>query len=451
MKDIALLSNSGPKESKQIKPKANDWLWLKEVSFAGWMLMGLNILIAASAFTQFRIPVGGFLMHLYIIPLIPLLILYAVNRVTLFPQKILIGIVAFILLFFLSIVVSDSFDSKFVLSEIFKIGVSFLTLFTCALMIRNKLDFRAAVIGACVAAATLSFRNVLFSGSIFSLGSLSELENAGNKNAFSMYVLPALLLGSFVVLDKTAPKILRIFLFICLMITTVAIFAGGNRSGWLCALIIGVVIFGRGRSIKAMVLIIILAAGTYYTLTKYIGTETFERRLDQTTTENSSDTNRFDLIYTSFEVATEYPLFGVSPQELPYELGRRLPDEAVLDEQFGIVLDPHNVIAFIMAGSGFTTLFALIFVGWAIWERPAKWKDVLSHVPDVRESHIILRTMLILWIARGMFTREILYSPSFCAGLGLSIGFCISQGLWLQRAVQFYRISLTLQKIRGLK
>jgi hypothetical protein len=30
-----------------------------------------------------------------------------------------------------------------------------------------------------------------------------------------------------------------------------------------------------------------------------------------------------------------------------------------------------------------------------------------------------------LWLVRGMFTREILYNPSFNIALGLAIGLCI--------------------------
>ena len=50
---------------------------------------------------------------------------------------------------------------------------------------------------------------------------------------------------------------------------------------------------------------------------------------------------------------------------------------------------------------------------------------------------------------RGMFTREILYSPTFNMAIGLTIGYCISQGLWTPKAIRFYQIKLVLQKLRG--
>jgi O-antigen ligase len=451
MKDIALLPKTAIKEKQKNKQTATEWLWLREVSLGGWMLMGLTLLLTASAFKSLRIPVGGLMLHLYMIPLIPLFILYAIPRFELFPKRILYSIGAFVFLFFLSVTVSDSSDTRLAMSEIFKVGSNVVTIFTCALMVRTKFDYRIAVIGFCIAAAILSLQNILAPGTTF--GSEESVDTIGetiaNKNAFSLYVLPLLLLGSYLVLDRTVAKILRIILLCTLFVTTIAIFASGNRSGWIGVLFIGCVILARGRSIKSVLLICVLAMGTYYALTKYVGTEIIERKIDQTSLDNESDETRYELIPTAFQVALDNPLFGVSPQDLPLELGRRLPDEAVLANET-LLLDPHNVIAFILAGSGFPCFFAFLFLGWTLWERPKQW-NVLSQISDAKDSHTLLRAMMFLWLLRGMFTREILYSPGFSIGLGLCIGFCISQGLWIPKAVDLYRLKLLMQKLRPLK
>jgi hypothetical protein len=41
------------------------------------------------------------------------------------------------------------------------------------------------------------------------------------------------------------------------------------------------------------------------------------------------------------------------------------------------------------------------------------------------DARNLLRLMLMLWALRGLFTREILYNPGFCMGIGLAIGLCI--------------------------
>lgn len=449
MKDIALLPKTVTKErQKNTKPMA-EWLWLHEVSFGGWMLLGLALLLTTSAYKSLRIPVGGLLLHLYMLPLIPLFILYAIPRFEIFPKKILCALSAFVILFFLSITVSDSHDTNFALSEIFKVGASVVTIFTCSLMVKTKFDFRIAVVGLCIGATFLSLQNILSPGSMFDSDSVESLGAIANKNAFSLYVLSPLLFSTLLVMDKTTPKILRVVLFVCTMITTIAIFASGNRSGWIGVIFIAGVMLARGRNIKSVLLICVLAVGTYYALTRYVGTELVERKIDQSTFENESDETRFELIPTAYQIAFENPLFGVSPQELPFEFGRRLPNEAVLIGD-SLVLDPHNVAAFILAGSGFPCFFALLLLGWTLWQRPKPW-NLLSQFSDAKDSNTILRTIMILWLLRGMFTREVLYSPNFSVGLGICIGFCISQGLWIPKAINLYRLKSVMQKAVSMK
>jgi hypothetical protein len=36
-----------------------------------------------------------------------------------------------------------------------------------------------------------------------------------------------------------------------------------------------------------------------------------------------------------------------------------------------------------------------------------------------------MRMLIILWVVRGTFSREILYNPAFCIAIGLTIGLCL--------------------------
>lgn len=450
MKEVSLTLKGNSKTKKSINLVTGELAWLSEVSFSGWVLFGLSLLLVPSIFKSLRINVAGLQMHLYLLPLIPLFLLIAVPRIGLFPKKILSALLVFLILFFLSVVLSEAQDTNAAFSEIFKIGASVITIVTCSLMIKNKFDFRIAVLGICIAAAIISLHNILTQGSSFGGSPLNESEVIANKNGFSMYVLPSVLLGGFWVIKHDTSKLLRLVLSIIVMIIVVAVFASGNRSGWFSVLFIGVLLLGRGRNVRSIILLCLIALGSYYGLTRFVGTETFEQRIEQSTQKPDSDETRVEIIPTAFEIALENPIFGISPQHVSYELGRKLPNDAVLMDN-DLVLDPHNVVAFIMASSGFPCLLALIFLGWTTWQRPRHWKGVLSNFDEAKDSHLILRVMLLLWIIRGMFTREILYSPSFSIALGLSIGFCISQGLWIPKAINLYNLKLAIRKLSPAK
>jgi hypothetical protein len=41
--------------------------------------------------------------------------------------------------------------------------------------------------------------------------------------------------------------------------------------------------------------------------------------------------------------------------------------------------------------------------------------------------------VILLFAVRGMFTREVLYSPGFAAAFGLAIGLAMIEGVWVRR------------------
>ncbi len=149
-----------------------------------------------------------------------------------------------------------------------------------------------------------------------------------------------------------------------------------------------------------------------------------ERRFQQTVEGSRSDDVRLSLIVSCLSIGSEHPILGISPQKLPRELGRRLSEPLPL-------VDPHNVFGYIIAGSGFLTFSALMYLGWTLWRRPRG----LPQAGRVNKAHSLLRMMVILWAVRGMFTREILYSPTFSVGIGLCIGLCLVEKAWQRRKI----------------
>ena len=155
---------------------------------------------------------------------------------------------------------------------------------------------------------------------------------------------------------------------------------------------------------------------------KFGSTEVFDERMRQTVEGNESDNLRRDILLNCLRIGLENPLIGVSPQHIQVEIGRRLP--VIYGEMR--VIDSHNVFGHIFAASGMICFVALFALGWTLWTWRARDGSKLTGKDDpLFDARSLLRMMVVLWVARGMFTREILYNPSFNIAVGLAIGFCL--------------------------
>jgi hypothetical protein len=157
----------------------------------------------------------------------------------------------------------------------------------------------------------------------------------------------------------------------------------------------------------------------------FSNTDVIEHRIDLTQQGYQSDHSRNELLREALQIGLENPLLGVSPQQLPYDLARRLRVQ-------GDAIDPHNVVGLLVGGCGLVGTLALVVLGWSMWtRRPARSSASMSAAG--RGVHALLRMALLLWIVRGMFSREVLYSPSFAVAVGLAVGLCIRAEVWRPR------------------
>jgi O-antigen ligase len=288
-----------------------------------------------------------------------------------------------------------------------------VTIITCALLVRKRGDFVAGSLGLCIGVALLAIRGVTADAH----GGEDIMEGA-NKNSYSLYALPALLLAGFICTRwKDVPKIIKLALIFCMLPTLAAIFMGGNRSGYVGAVLVGLMIFWDQRG-RGMILVGAVALVVAVLIVQFGDTEVLDRRINQTIEGNKSDDLRVAIIQACAEIALENPLIGVSPQQLPFEIARKV------ESSNWNQLDSHNVFGHIAAGSGLICFTALIAAGWAMWT----WGPGLRKIPKddpLYAPRRLLRMMVLLWVIRGLFTREVLYNPSFCIALGLVIGLCI--------------------------
>jgi O-antigen ligase len=383
------------------------------------LLFLTGIFIAGSAYRSTRAEVGGMLVHPYL-PLAVLLFLFiALPRISKFPRPMLVTLIVFVSLYLIALLPGGA-----LVGELSKLMAMFLTVLAFALSIRNQRDANAAIMGLVGGVAIMSIVSLV--GGASTPEGINPLEQVANKNAYSLYALPALLLAGHQALQRGGPRWVRFALAVSALLITVAIFSSGNRSGWLGALLIGLMLFGLRRRLSTLLVVGALTLGTYGIITHYLRPEVVEQRVEQTTKGNVSDNMRVELFKTAFEIAADNPVIGISPQLLPGELARRLRTATV-------VIDPHNAFGLIAGGCGFITLAALAALGFTWWRRPAPLRRIDPTKERARQAHNLVRMMLALWMVRALFTREIFYSPGFGIGLGITIGIALASGAWQRR------------------
>lgn len=386
----------------------------EKMSRAGLALALVAFTLLASGFPSLRIRAGGMLVH-------PVTVTGAVLFVCLcgslprIPGRILLAMGAFLAAFTGSTLLASGGWGV-----VLKTAASATMILAAAMATRRESDFRWAVMAFVLAIDVISLRGLLQFGEVGTAG-INPLEGIANKNGFSLFALPAVLLAAYMALRNDNTNFQRVVFTGSLLLTTFAIFASGNRSGWLgVVVIIGMLALRAVRRLRSLVLLIVLVGTASYLVMSLGNTSLLEHRLTQTTA-HSGDL-RWHLVSGAIEVGVKNPMMGVSPQKLPVEIAR-------LAGVRGAVLDTHNVFALLFGGTGFVGFGLFLFAGYMLWRRPRGFRAL---PPRVKEAHYLLRCMLVLWVLRGQFTAEILYSPAFSLGLGLCIGLCVIRGLWTQ-------------------
>ncbi len=385
-----------------------------KISRSGWVLAFATLLLALSAFPMFRVEIDGLQVH----PInfaAPIILLIGLNRLRSVPQHITASLFLVLALFSLTALIEPRGTSV-----TFKFAASMVIVFAGALGIRTRADFRAIGLAFVMAAAAISLRG-LVTGDLESPEGINPLQGIANKNAFSMYLLPAVLIGAHTLVTQKSALLYRWLLIGGILLTILATFSSGNRSGWLGMIAIGAVLGLKsiGR-IRNLLLISVIVVTGMLLIENFGNTRVIEVRANKTEAGYSSDSYRLWILEQSLEIGWEHPLLGVSPQRIPTQVAIRSPN--------GFAPSTHNVFATIFAGGGFSLVFAFLILALSMWFRPA-W-GAAAQPGSARHAHSLLRIMLVLWCLRGFFSEEILYSPAFSLGIGLCLGLCCVEGVW---------------------
>lgn len=376
-----------------------------EKNTSRWLLAAISGLIAAAAFPRLRIEVGSLLVPLHVIPLL-LSLPIALPRLRRIPANVRAALFAFTALFSLSVL---SYGSEF--GDMVKMVTSAVTLLAIATLVRNKTDFLAGVIALSLALIIMNSRGI--TGGVVEHVGYEPLRGIANKNAYSIYALPAVLLGAFALLHFKLSNWAKAVLAACILSSVFILFTGANRSGWGGIMVIGALIAIQARRWRALAVVGGLAITSYVVFSLFGTSETFSYQAERTTSGYESDTLRQSLFRTALEIGVENPLLGITVQELPRELAKRTGSD-------GDAVDPHNFIGYIAGGAGLSTLFALIAFGVALWRRPKT-----GRARNLLLAHDLVRLLLLLFIFRGFFSRETFSVAAFPIAFGLALGLAL--------------------------
>ncbi len=394
-----------------------------------WLLL-IGLSIGLSGLRSFRPSIGGLLLQPYLIPIglaFPFVLLLRSGK---FPVRPLIGVIIFAAMYaFASFRGATAVMDP--ISEDIKVFAAIVAVFTVALLVRSRADFIFGAIGLCASVAALALRGLEDDN----VG--ERLIDVANKNSYSIYALPAVLLAGYIVLRFDWKRVafrrwVWLPILLCAGLAAYAILTGSNRSGYLglAFIVLELFIYSLlnprfkivGRAF-AWILVGAVTSAVVGILVWRQATEAFERRFEQTVEGTQSDRLRWDILTTSLKIGVENPIAGISPQQLGLEIGRRLYS-TYHDE----VIDTHNVFAHLIGGTGFPCTLALAATAAALWFWRPKIRSGMQLGALFFDARNLLRMMLLLWAVRGLFTREILYNPGFCIAIGLAIGLCIVEG-----------------------
>ena len=191
----------------------------------GWALFAIGLAVAGSAFAATRIEVFGLSVHpnLLLVALIAPIIL--LTRLHEFPTNALVGLILFTAMYSFS-----NLGTSRLSSEVLKVGAITLTLIVTALLVRTPADFRWGVMGLMLATLIISIRSLEGNA----LDSEHGAIDVGHKNTLSLYLLPPLLLASYMILQKREVSVTYKLLLIPGIVAVVAAtFTSANRSGWV--------------------------------------------------------------------------------------------------------------------------------------------------------------------------------------------------------------------------
>ena len=379
-------------------------------------LFWVTLATAGSAFNALRFELGGMAFHPYIL-LLCLLVFRAVSRLHHFPARIGRPGMVFLLLYITSLIQGTSF-----LIQLSKIGLMAITLVMIAVSVRSENDFMAGSLGLGIGIGILCIRGMAHGLGAF--GSINPIDGS-QKNAFSLYYLPALTLCLYLLFSGQLTLQRRLFLAALVTLIFAAIALSKNRSGWLTSGLLVLLLFSTNQHRFRLAAFLAIASILAYVVASLVTADADAVYERDAINAAQSDQLRMELILNAFLIGLQHPLLGVSPTKLGYSLSTLVQ----VNEKS---IDCHNLTGYLIGGSGFLTFGAFCFFVLAML-RPPRAFQMAEPNPMAKRAARILAIMAAIMLVRSQFQEDVLFSATFTAGLGLCIGLCICTGVYAPR------------------
>jgi O-Antigen ligase len=380
-------------------------------------LFWVMLATAGSAFNALRFELAGMAFHPYIF-FLGLLVFRAVSRLHQFPARIGRPGMIFLLLYITSLIQGTSF-----LIQLSKISLMAITLVIIAVSVRSHDDFFAGALGLGIGIGVLCIRGMAQGPGSF--GSINPIDGV-QKNAFSLYYLPALTLCLYLLFSGQLTLQRRLILAALVTLIFAAIALSKNRSGWLTSGLLLLLLFSTNQHRFRLAAFLAIASILAYLVASFVTSEADTVYERDAINSAQSDQLRLELILNALVIGLQHPLLGVSPTKLGYSLSTLLQ----VNEKS---IDCHNLTGYLIGGSGFLTFGTFCFFVLAML-RPPRAFQTAGVDPIAKRSTRILAIMTAIMIVRSQFQEDVLFSATFTAGLGLCIGLCICTGVYAPSA-----------------
>ena len=376
-------------------------------------LFWVTLATAGSAFNALRFELSGMAFHPYMF-LLCLLVFRTASRLHRFPARIGRPGSIFLLLYITSLIQGTSF-----LVQLCKICLMAITLVIIAASVRNHNDFVAGALGLGIGIGVLCIRGMVQGTG--SYGSINPIDGT-QKNAFSLYYIPALTLCLYLLFSGQLTLQRRVVLAVVVTLIFAAIALSKNRSGWLTSGLLVLLLFSTNQHRFRLAAFLATASILAYLVASIVTAEAESVYERDAINAAESDRLRLELILNSFVIGLQNPLLGASPSKLGYILARLVQ----VNEK---TMDCHNLTAYLIGGSGFLTFGAFSLFVLAMLRPPRPIQNSEAD-PVAKGSARILAIMTAIMIVRSQFQEDVLFSATFATGLGLCIGLCICTGVY---------------------
>ena len=368
--------------------------------------------LAGSLSPWSRSQVGPFLLHPYLIPLGLMMLLGGLRKLVDLDHRLQLALLAFLALF-----TADCLQGGISLVEPTKMLITVATIWSFAVLLRDRFEVALASLGAAMAVAIISLPTILFPKANLTGygGSLSG--GFGNKNTFSLYALPMILLSVHFALDRRCNWKLRWSFGICAGLASIGILSGGNRSGYLGLAVIVALVVLRRRKPREVAAVAIGGGLVFFLLSTFGSSKAFWFRLGDPATSRASDAVRVDILGHAMSIGWHNPLIGVGPPNVSNAISTSVGYSIQMNLTGG--LDAHNLYAYLFAGGGFplTILMGILLV--VLMSRPSAWRWTGPPSAPAKAAMALMQSMVILFVVRAWFSEDVWTTPGFPMAFGI--------------------------------